>query len=165
VQGDAEALPFDDGSFDAVINVESSHNYPDLAKFLSEVARVLRPGGHFSHVDVFTDARFAEMEQCKRDCADKLKWLAEEDITGFVKESVRRRMAPGSMLRRHLKDSLRSVPWPVDRMIAFSVMGTYGSNFSDDRRLSLIKLMPKRVSARWFVRYMSSYRHALAEKR
>ena len=43
--GDAERLPFGDASFDAVLNVESSHCYGHLAAFLGEVRRVLRPGG------------------------------------------------------------------------------------------------------------------------
>ena len=37
--GDAEHLPFEDDSFDAVSNVESSHTYPDMRAFLSEVAQ------------------------------------------------------------------------------------------------------------------------------
>jgi ubiquinone/menaquinone biosynthesis C-methylase UbiE len=49
--GDAENLPFPDASFDAVINVESSHCYPDVARFLDEVHRVLRPGGHLLLAD------------------------------------------------------------------------------------------------------------------
>jgi ubiquinone/menaquinone biosynthesis C-methylase UbiE len=53
VQGDAEDLPFPDGSFDAVINVESSHLYPRFPRFLDEVARVLRADGQF----LYTDAR------------------------------------------------------------------------------------------------------------
>ena len=57
VQGDAQRLPFPDGSFDAVINVEASHCYPDFPGFLAEVARVLRPGGHFLYADFrFSDA-------------------------------------------------------------------------------------------------------------
>lgn len=51
VEGDAENLPFPDKSFDAVINIESSHCYPRFAHFLAEVARVLRPGGHFLYAD------------------------------------------------------------------------------------------------------------------
>jgi SAM-dependent methyltransferase len=51
VQGDAENLPFADQSFDAVINVEASHQYPHFSRFLAEVERVLRPGGHFLYVD------------------------------------------------------------------------------------------------------------------
>jgi SAM-dependent methyltransferase len=46
-----EKLPFPDESFDAVINVEASHAYPQLSRFLGEVARVLRPGGHFLYAD------------------------------------------------------------------------------------------------------------------
>jgi ubiquinone/menaquinone biosynthesis C-methylase UbiE len=52
VQGDAENLPFVDQSFDAVINVEASHCYPRFPRFLAEVARVLRPGGHFLYADL-----------------------------------------------------------------------------------------------------------------
>jgi len=51
LQGDAENLPFEANTFDAVINVEASHCYPDLQHFLMEVARVLKPGGHFLYAD------------------------------------------------------------------------------------------------------------------
>jgi SAM-dependent methyltransferase len=50
--GDAERLPFPDASFDAVINVESSHCYPSLPRFFTEVRRVLKPGGHFLYADL-----------------------------------------------------------------------------------------------------------------
>jgi ubiquinone/menaquinone biosynthesis C-methylase UbiE len=52
VHGHAENLPFPPGSFDAVINIESSHCYPHFDRFLSEVTRVLRPGGAFLYADV-----------------------------------------------------------------------------------------------------------------
>jgi ubiquinone/menaquinone biosynthesis C-methylase UbiE len=66
VQGDAQRLPFADESFDAVINVEASHCYPDFAGFLAEVARVLRRGGHFLYTDFrFTD-QLAEWEAAIR---------------------------------------------------------------------------------------------------
>jgi ubiquinone/menaquinone biosynthesis C-methylase UbiE len=51
VPGDAEALPFAEASFDAVINIESSHCYPSFERFLAEVRRVLRPGGHLLYAD------------------------------------------------------------------------------------------------------------------
>ncbi|KKC04825.1 SAM-dependent methyltransferase [Mycobacterium nebraskense] len=51
VQGDAENLPFPDQSFDAVINIESSHLYTQFPRFLAEVTRVLRPEGHFLYAD------------------------------------------------------------------------------------------------------------------
>ncbi len=51
VHGDAENMPFPDESFDAVLNVEASHAYPHFDRFLPEVVRVLRPGGHFLYAD------------------------------------------------------------------------------------------------------------------
>lgn len=54
--GDAENLPFAAESVDAVINIEASHCYPSFPRFLAEVARVLRPGGHF----LYADFRFSD---------------------------------------------------------------------------------------------------------
>ncbi len=56
-QGDAQYLPFDDEEFDIVINIESSHDYPDLAKFIKGVERVLVKGGIFCCADaIFSQA-------------------------------------------------------------------------------------------------------------
>jgi len=49
--GNALALDFEDQAFGAVINVEASHCYADVPRFLREVARVLQPGGHFLYAD------------------------------------------------------------------------------------------------------------------
>jgi SAM-dependent methyltransferase len=54
VHGDAARLGFPDASFDVVLNIESSHCYPEFEPFLEEVRRVLRPGGHL----LFADFRF-----------------------------------------------------------------------------------------------------------
>lgn len=45
VQGDALALPFADGTFDKVIAAEVLEHIPDDQSAMSELARVLRPGG------------------------------------------------------------------------------------------------------------------------
>jgi ubiquinone/menaquinone biosynthesis C-methylase UbiE len=44
-EGDAEALPFPDASFDAVISVFGSMFAPDHARAAAELLRVCRPGG------------------------------------------------------------------------------------------------------------------------
>ncbi|NLW46108.1 MAG: class I SAM-dependent methyltransferase [Firmicutes bacterium] len=49
--GDAENLPFLDNSFDVIINMESSLNYPDLEKFYTEAYRILNTGGLFIYTD------------------------------------------------------------------------------------------------------------------
>ena len=45
VVGDAENMPFDEASFDAVLCSNSFHHYPNPAAFLAGALRVLRPGG------------------------------------------------------------------------------------------------------------------------
>jgi ubiquinone/menaquinone biosynthesis C-methylase UbiE len=62
VQGDAENLPFDDQSFDVVLNVEASHCYPRVPRFLAEVVRVLRPGGQFLYADLRPSVQVAAWE-------------------------------------------------------------------------------------------------------
>jgi ubiquinone/menaquinone biosynthesis C-methylase UbiE len=56
VKGDAEDLPFQNDSFDAVVNVESSRCYPRIMRFFTEVKRVLRPDGSF----LLTDMRWKD---------------------------------------------------------------------------------------------------------
>lgn len=53
-QGYAEALPFDDESFDIVISRYSAHHWHDVGKALREVRRVLKPGGVVIFMDVMS---------------------------------------------------------------------------------------------------------------
>ncbi len=45
VEGDAEAIPFPDASFDAVLSVYGSMFAPDHARAAAEIVRACRPGG------------------------------------------------------------------------------------------------------------------------
>jgi ubiquinone/menaquinone biosynthesis C-methylase UbiE len=64
VQGDAQNLYFlKDNSVDAVLNVESSHRYPNMDSFLKEVHRILRPGGYFLYTDFRYDWEMPELKQ------------------------------------------------------------------------------------------------------
>lgn len=52
VQGAAEALPFEDASFDVVVSRYSAHHWRDLAAGLRHARRVLKPGGRAVFMDV-----------------------------------------------------------------------------------------------------------------
>jgi SAM-dependent methyltransferase len=105
VQGNAEALPFADSSFDVVINVESCHAYGSVPNFLREVWRVLRPGG----ILVIADMRGVPgLDLLRQQLQDSGMTLQEEtDITPNVLAAIEaedpikkdriRRLAPGWM--------------------------------------------------------------------
>lgn len=59
--GDSENMPFKEGTFDVVTNVESSHTYPNLRAFYAEVARVIRKGGVFLYTDLLPVERWLEV--------------------------------------------------------------------------------------------------------
>jgi ubiquinone/menaquinone biosynthesis C-methylase UbiE len=86
VEGSAEALPFEKELFDVVINVESSHTYGSVPLFLSEVKRVLRPGGFLLLADIrVSDAVAVLKEQLKR---SGMQLLLEEDISANVCRAI-----------------------------------------------------------------------------
>jgi SAM-dependent methyltransferase len=107
-QGDAENLPFEAGAFDAVINVEASHCYPNFARFLAEVARVLRPGGHFLYVDFrFADNR-AGWEQALATCPlqiQRTRTINAEVLRGMDRNSARSL----ELIARHLPKFLHGL--------------------------------------------------------
>ncbi|MEI9865086.1 MAG: methyltransferase domain-containing protein [Limisphaerales bacterium] len=108
VQGDAENLPFDPSTFDAVINVEASHCYPDFPRFLAEVARVLRPGGHFLYADFRFSERMAEWE--KAIAAAPLKIVSQRNINAEVLRGMNQNsLRSQDLIARHLPKFLHSL--------------------------------------------------------
>jgi len=87
VRGDAQSMPFPASSFDAVVNIESSHCYESMDTFLSEVCRVLRPGGRFFFADLRSmDSVTTLREQFN---ASGLTVEMETDITTNVLTALR----------------------------------------------------------------------------
>lgn len=82
VVGDAENLPFKSETFDAVINVESSHCYDSMDNFLAGVKKVLRPGGHFLYTDFREPHEIPELE--KQLTGSGLNVISKRDITPNV---------------------------------------------------------------------------------
>lgn len=87
LQGDAERLPFGDETFDAVLNIESSHCYPSRRRFFGEVWRVLTPGGHFLYADFFEADQIETIRAALLDTP--LPIDTEEDITDNVLAALR----------------------------------------------------------------------------
>src|ERR1700690_3091246 len=108
MQGDAENLPFEKNTFDVVINVEASHCYPNFPRFLSEVARVLRHGGHFLYADFRFSERLAEWE--KAIPGAPLKVLKARRVNAEVRRGMNYNSARSQdLIARHLPKFLHTL--------------------------------------------------------
>lgn len=133
VCADALSTPFADNTFDAVINVEASHNYPDMDEFLSEVKRVLRPGGYLLYTDYRRRQKF---DRWQRELGRSgLRIIEKEDITDNVVRAL-----------EHSNDNTRSVvrrnaPWFL-RSFFRQFAGVKGSDIYkafDARRMTYMR--------------------------
>jgi ubiquinone/menaquinone biosynthesis C-methylase UbiE len=159
VQGDAEALPFGDGEFDVVLNIESSHNYPHPAKFFAEAARVLKPGGYLVHADMMTPSFRAQVARIRDELSHTVEWLVDEDISEWVRASVRTRMAPNSFFRRTVREC---VAMPGRLVIEPMMMNVYGNVFVDENNGLLSTLFRTQFNK---IMNVDTYRLTLGKKR
>jgi len=105
--GDAEKIPFHDGSFDAVVNVESSHCYPQLHKFFAEALRVLKKGGRLFYADFRREEDLAEQQQAIRNSSFIVREkedIAPEVIRALTLDSIRKE----NLIRKRIPGFLRS---------------------------------------------------------
>lgn len=119
IEADAQHLPFDDGYFDVVTNIESSHAYPDLDQFFSEVRRVLRPGGVFCLTDNLKKGQIDARTEQLRPYGD-VRWvrtitaevaealqLAREPVLELVADMVRKAGPEGAAMERFARAILQ----------------------------------------------------------
>jgi ubiquinone/menaquinone biosynthesis C-methylase UbiE len=86
--GDAQALDFPEGHFDAVVNVEASHCYPHQGRFFASVYRVLRGGGYLLYADFRPPADAPQLDSDIVNAGFKVK--SKTDITEHVLTALRR---------------------------------------------------------------------------
>lgn len=79
-QGDATALPYEDGSLDAVVLTAVLGEIPDPGAALREIRRVLGPGGRLVVGELFGDPHFTTLASLRRQAPDA--GLAYESHSG-----------------------------------------------------------------------------------
>jgi ubiquinone/menaquinone biosynthesis C-methylase UbiE len=69
-QGDATALPYEDGSMDAAVLTAVLGEIPDPVAALREIRRVLKPSGRLVVGELFGDPHFTTLASLKRQSAE-----------------------------------------------------------------------------------------------
>ena len=116
--GNAQDLPLGDSCFDVVLNVESSHTYPDCQQFLDEAFRVLRPQGLL----LLADLRIGYKMPILRNQILAAGFVIEEDHD--ITEHVTRSLEIDSPARRQWVDT--SMPRPL-RQASYEFAGVAGT--------------------------------------
>lgn len=88
VQGDAEALPFADASFDRVSSNGVLHHTPGMDRAMAEIARVLRPGGRATVLVYHRHSLHYWVEQFLHEGVMRRKLLRERSMEGVLSSGV-----------------------------------------------------------------------------
>lgn len=88
IQADATNIQFDDNSFDAVIANHMLHHVPDIEKAISEIRRVLKPGGHF-YASTTGIKNMYELQQLVNSYDPNIKYPVAADAIAFNLEGGR----------------------------------------------------------------------------
>jgi ubiquinone/menaquinone biosynthesis C-methylase UbiE len=87
--GDAESLPWPDGSFDLVTCTNSFHHYPDPTRALAEIKRVLIPGGWLVLADI-------ALPPVARTVANwLLPWMRTGDVHFYARHEIEKLLTAG----------------------------------------------------------------------
>src|SRR5271154_184799 len=92
--GDAQSLPFADGSLDLAVTSYSRHHFPDAARTIGEMARVVKRGGRVGILDIFVpdDPQVSELNnriEILRDASHTRTITREEFEAHFAAHGLR----------------------------------------------------------------------------
>jgi ubiquinone/menaquinone biosynthesis C-methylase UbiE len=90
VQGDAEELPFPDKTFDRVSSNGVLHHTPDMSRALTEIYRVLRPGGRATIIVYNRNSGLYWVEQVLRFGILQGHLLRERTMANVLSRNVER---------------------------------------------------------------------------
>lgn len=125
--GDAANLPFDDNSFDAVTVAFGVRNFEDLDKGLSEISRVLRPGGQATILEFSMPEKFPTKQLYRlyfKHILPKIGKSVSKDLSAYsyLPQSVEAFPKPDGFLRILSDNSLNS---GAARLLSYGIATLY----------------------------------------
>ena len=116
VNGDSEHLPFPDAMFDVVTCANSFHHYPHQQVVVSEMRRLIRPGGRLMIIDGFRD--------------NAIGWVVFDVVIAAIEKSVHH--APWTTMRSYFEKAGFSEIYHRKFNFLFPAFITVGSVPADD---------------------------------
>ena len=111
IHGVAESIPYEDNSFDLIVNVESARVYSDIRAFFNEVYRVLRPGGKLLLADMIYPHELENFNKRIDNAGFKRnseKNISSNVVAGLDKDSERREYLIDKKIPKFLRKSFKT---------------------------------------------------------
>lgn len=142
---DAQALPFSDESFEAVIANHMLYHIPDLARALQEIQRVLKPGGRF-YASTVGRKHMYEMDELLAKAEFRPAWQNFKQNAPFTLENGEEVLTPFfSQIALHIYEDALEVT-EAGPLIAYALSGKLGETVNDDKRAALAMLIEQEIT-------------------
>jgi SAM-dependent methyltransferase len=144
---DAQALPFAEASFDAVIANHMLYHIPDRPRALGEIRRVLKPAGRM-YASTFGRAHMRELDELVRKHLPMISWKALGDSTAFILENAQEQLAPFfAPITLDTYDDALEVTEP-EPLAAYVFSRRRGALFTVEMRASFINFIRQELAER-----------------
>jgi ubiquinone/menaquinone biosynthesis C-methylase UbiE len=144
---DAQAIPFENENFDAVIANHMLYHVPDRAKALSEIRRILRPGGRF-YASTIGRAHLRELYDLMEQFDSHLSPWGKRPSEVFLLENGQEQIAQWfSKVDRHrYQDAL--VITEAEPLVAYVLSGIASSMYVGDKRKEFASFVEQELAWR-----------------
>jgi ubiquinone/menaquinone biosynthesis C-methylase UbiE len=143
---DAQALPFADANFDAVIANHMLYHIPDLKCALTEIQRVLKPSGHL-YATTIGRQHMRELNELIWKRWPQSSWKGFGASNPFILENGQEKLAPffAQVVLDTYEDALAVTE--AEPLAAYAFSSGLGSLLSTEMRESFIDLIQQELAA------------------
>jgi ubiquinone/menaquinone biosynthesis C-methylase UbiE len=141
---DAQATPFPGERFDAVIANHMLYHVPDRAKALSEIERVLKPGGRF-YASTVGEAHLGEIQALVNRFDPGLTTWGGDAVNPFTLENGMAQLSPwfSSVTARRYQDALEVTE--VTPLVEYILSGSV--KMTSDQRIEFTRLVEQEMAS------------------